>query len=114
MIPYILHVALLISAFLLFYKLLLQKETFYRLNRVVLIFCLFLSFALPLIPVPQQWTLRESAPTVKATPVQTVNNFEQNVAAQKRADIKAVIISNVKANATPKVKAVRSVTPKAA
>jgi len=38
MIPYILHVALLISVCLLFYKLLLQKETFYRLNRVVLVF----------------------------------------------------------------------------
>jgi hypothetical protein len=113
MIPYILHVALLISVCLLFYKLLLQKETFYRLNRLVLIFCLALSFALPLIPVPQQWTLRESAPTVKATTAQPVNNFEQNVAAQKLADIRATITANAKANATPKVKAVPSVTQRA-
>ena len=43
MIPYILHVALLISVCLLFYKIFLQRETFYRLNRVVLVFCLALS-----------------------------------------------------------------------
>jgi len=55
MIPYILHVALL------FYKLLLQRETFYRLNRVVLVFCLALSFVLPFISIPQQWSLRNSA-----------------------------------------------------
>src|SRR5271170_6982025 len=61
MIPYLLHVALLISVCLLFYKLLLQRETFYRLNRVVLVFCLALAFVLPLIPIPQQWALRSSA-----------------------------------------------------
>jgi len=54
MIPYILHVALLISVCLCFYKLLLRKETFYRLNRFVLISILVLSFIVPLIPVPQQ------------------------------------------------------------
>ncbi|HTD98109.1 MAG TPA: M56 family metallopeptidase [Mucilaginibacter sp.] len=62
MIPYILHVALLISVCLLFYKIFLQKETFYQLNRLVLLICLCLSFALPLISIPQAWTLR-SAPT---------------------------------------------------
>ena len=103
MIPYILHVALLISVCLLFYKLLLQKETFYRLNRVVLIFCLALSFALPLIPVPQQWTLRESAGIAKATPAQPVNSFEQNIIAQRQAAIKATVNLNAKTNAAPKV-----------
>ncbi|MDR3697276.1 M56 family metallopeptidase [Mucilaginibacter sp.] len=67
MIPYILHVALLITVCLLFYKLLLQKETFYRLNRIILVFCLALSFILPLIPIPQQWALRAPA---KPTEVQ--------------------------------------------
>ncbi|MEO6632528.1 MAG: M56 family metallopeptidase, partial [Mucilaginibacter sp.] len=63
MIPYILHVALLISVCLLFYKLLLQRETFYRLNRLVLVFCLALSFVLPFISIPQQWSLRNSVTT---------------------------------------------------
>jgi hypothetical protein len=58
MIPYVLHVALLISICLLFYKIFLQRETFYRLNRVVLLICLGLSFVLPLITIPQAWTLR--------------------------------------------------------
>jgi len=58
MIPYVLHVALLISVCLLFYKIFLQRETFYRLNRVILLFCMCLSFAIPLITIPQAWTLR--------------------------------------------------------
>jgi hypothetical protein len=67
MIPYILHVALLISICLLFYKIFLQRETFYHLNRLVLLSCLGLSFVLPLISIPQAWTLR-------STPVQAVIN----------------------------------------
>src|ERR1700735_3046791 len=102
MIPYILHVALLISVCLLFYKLLLQKETFYRLNRVVLVFCLALSFALPIIPVPQQWALRESATPAETKIIQPAENFEQNFAEQKQAAIKAAVISNAKVAATPK------------
>lgn len=59
MTPYILHVSLLLAACLLFYKLLLQKETFFRLNRVVLLACFLLSFTLPLLQVPAQWSLRQ-------------------------------------------------------
>ncbi|HEY4323960.1 MAG TPA: M56 family metallopeptidase [Mucilaginibacter sp.] len=67
MIPYILHVAILITVCLLFYKLLLQKETFYRLNRWVLVFCLALSFVIPLVPVPQQWALLNTSKTTEET-----------------------------------------------
>lgn len=63
MIPYSLHVAILLAVCLLFYKLLLQKETYYRLNRAVLLTCLALAFALPLIPVPQRFSLRSTEPT---------------------------------------------------
>ena len=61
MIPYILYTALILSACLLFYKLLLQKETFFSLNRFVLLGCMVLAFILPLIPVPQQLSLRKDA-----------------------------------------------------
>lgn len=61
MIPYILYSALILSACLLFYKLLLQKETFFQLNRLVLLCCMVLAFVLPLIPVPQQLSLRKIA-----------------------------------------------------
>jgi len=37
---------------------LLQKETFYRLNRIILLTCLSFSFIFPLIPVPKQFSLR--------------------------------------------------------
>jgi len=59
MIPYILHVTVITTICFLFYKLLLQKETFYRLNRWTLMGCLAVSFALPLLPVPREWSWRD-------------------------------------------------------
>lgn len=87
MIPYILHVALLISVCLLFYKIFLQKETFYHLNRVVLLICLILSFALPLISIPQAWTLRSSPVQMVNTPTQLtpVVNSQITIPAEKPA-----------------------------
>lgn len=67
MTAYLTSVALIITACLAFYKLLLQKETFYRLNRYLLMACLALAFLLPLIPVPQQFSLR--APAAKQQPI---------------------------------------------
>ncbi|MNQ69774.1 BlaR1 peptidase M56 [compost metagenome] len=61
MIPYILYTALILSTCLMFYKLLLQKETFFQLNRLVLLSCMILAFILPLLPVPQQLSLRKDA-----------------------------------------------------
>ena len=60
MMPYILHAGLILAGCLIFYKLLLHKETFYRLNRFILLACLVLSFTLPLVKVPQQWSLRKT------------------------------------------------------
>jgi len=56
MISYLLNVALVICTILVFYKVLLRKETFYKLNRFVLLTCLIFSFLLPLIHLPEQWT----------------------------------------------------------
>jgi hypothetical protein len=72
MIPYILYTALILTACFAFYKLLLQKETFFHLNRFVLLGCMILTFILPLLPVPQQLSLRKEAaekqiPLAKAT-----------------------------------------------
>ena len=58
MITYILHVTVITTICFLFYKLMLQKETFYRLNRWTLMGCLAVSFGLPLLPVPQSWSWR--------------------------------------------------------
>jgi hypothetical protein len=57
--PYIIKVALILGACLAFYKVLLRRETFYRVNRYMLIVCLAISFALPLLQVPQQFSLRK-------------------------------------------------------
>jgi hypothetical protein len=67
MMPYILHVALLVAGCLAFYKVFLQRETFFRLNRWVLVGCLLLAFVLPLARVPAQWSLR-AAPAAMAAP----------------------------------------------
>ncbi|HEY8895281.1 MAG TPA: M56 family metallopeptidase [Niastella sp.] len=40
---------------------LLQKETFFRLNRWMMVVCLVLAFGLPLIRVPQQWSFHKAA-----------------------------------------------------
>lgn len=77
MIPYVLHVALLLAVCLLFYKLLLQKETYYRLNRLVLLACLALSFLLPLIRVPQQWALQENSQLQKVVIQPAVKQLPQ-------------------------------------
>lgn len=69
MIPYILYTALILSACFIFYKLLLQKETFFYLNRYVLLFCMVLAFALPLVPVPQQLSFRKN---IAAEPVEII------------------------------------------
>lgn len=57
--PYIVNVALILGACLAFYKILLRRETFYKVNRWLLIVCLAIAFALPLLPVPQQLSLRK-------------------------------------------------------
>ena len=80
MIPYVLHVALLIGVCLLFYKLLLQKETFHHLNRWVLLACLALTFVLPLLHVPQQWALRKAPEAV----VVSVPNVKQSLQKAKQ------------------------------
>lgn len=80
MILYVLNVALILAGCFLFYKILLQKETFFPLNRFVLLGCLFLSFGLPLVPVPQQFSLRKANTEVSIfEPKTTVQNSEKAI-----------------------------------
>ncbi len=78
MIPYILHVTVITTICFLFYKLLLQKETFYRLNRWTLMGCLAVSFSLPLLPVPQEWSWRDKWAISQET-VSGVSRAEKSV-----------------------------------
>lgn len=91
MIPYVLHVGVLISVCLIFYKVLLQRETFYKLNRVVLVLCLALSFTLPLVPIPQQWALRNSTtqqPAAQPKAELAIVNENQAITLPKQEPIK--------------------------
>lgn len=57
MIPYLLHTILLLSAYFVFYKFLLESETFFKLNRWILILGIILSVIIPWIKIPQHWAL---------------------------------------------------------
>ena len=72
MIPYIIKAALILAGCLAFYKVLLRRETFYKMNRYVLITCLIISFTLPFVPVPQQLSMRK---TQKEVPVILQKNW---------------------------------------
>ncbi|HEX6171998.1 MAG TPA: M56 family metallopeptidase, partial [Chitinophagaceae bacterium] len=63
--PYIINVAVILLACLAFYKLLLHRETFYKVNRYMLIVCLMISFALPLLEVPAEFSLRKSVAIIE-------------------------------------------------
>jgi len=60
--PYLLHAAALVATSYVFYSLLLGNDTFFHLNRGVLLACMVGAFALPLIEVPQAWSLRDEIP----------------------------------------------------
>lgn len=84
MIPYILYTALILSACFVFYKLLLQKETFFRLNRYILLSCMVLAFILPLVPVPQQFSFRKIS---TENPIKFTATPDKNVSAAQLKEI---------------------------
>ena len=95
MIPYILYTALILSACLLFYKLLLQKETFFHLNRFVLLGCMILAFILPLLPIPQQLSLRKNT-VEKHVPLAKTATDKSQVVALKATPVQEVIVQQAK------------------
>nr|WP_315200317.1 M56 family metallopeptidase [uncultured Flavobacterium sp.] len=95
MIPYILYTALILSACLVFYKLLLQKETFFHLNRFVLLGCMILAFILPLLPVPQQLSLRKEA-VEKHIPLAKAAVAKSQTMALKSPPVQEVLVEQTK------------------
>ena len=66
-------VAVMIAVFYLFYRLVLAKETFHRVNRVVLLMTAVVSFVLPLCVITMHQTVViDAAPTVDVGDVQAV------------------------------------------
>ena len=76
MIPYIFHISILVACSYIFYKLFLEGETFFQLNRWVLMACALLAFVLPFLEVPQEWSLHEA----NVITLNTVQEKEQPVA----------------------------------
>ena len=57
MIPYIFHVSILIICFYGFYQLFLTNETFFDLNRWVLLGTILLAFLIPMVEIPAEWAI---------------------------------------------------------
>ena len=102
--PYIINVAVILLACLAFYKLLLRRETFYKVNRFFLIACLAISFALPLIHVPQQFSLRKPTSAVIQQPSLIVTEQVQ----QSPPNIKQEAKNTDNANNAPQTTAVKA------
>ena len=69
MMQYLFNSALMLACCLCFYKIFLRKETFYQLNRFVLGGCLVLSFGLPLVSLPQRYSMREAQPVAVSSSI---------------------------------------------
>ncbi|MEM8585450.1 MAG: M56 family metallopeptidase [Bacteroidota bacterium] len=62
---YLVHVGILLSACFVYYWFLLRAETHFQLNRWILLACIGASFALPLVTVPADWSLRSHVRTAE-------------------------------------------------
>ena len=69
-------VAVLIIVFYMFYRLMLSRETFHRVNRVVLLLTAVASFVLPLCVITMHKTVR-----MEAVPTVSVGDLQMEVAA---------------------------------
>ena len=93
MTPYILHISILVGCCYIFYKLFLEQETFFQLNRWVLLSCVLLAFVLPFVEIPQEWSLRQvdtnpSAVNFDIKPVQVYSQpVEKNRRIQRNDEI---------------------------
>lgn len=108
MIPYILHVSILIAAGFLFYRLLLKKLTFYVLNRWILLSCLVIAFLLPLLPIPRQWSWSEwyaaapvARPSAGETAVTSVTVLSAIV--EHKPDVRSLTATPVISHSKPAV-----------
>ncbi len=61
MINFLLHTSLLLSLSYFIYKLFLQKETFFKLNRYVLLTMVLFSITFPFAEVPASWSFRSGS-----------------------------------------------------
>jgi hypothetical protein len=95
MIPYLLYIVILLAVCLFFYKLLLQRETFYRLNRYTLLCCLGFCFLVPLVRVPAKWSAQTAEKPVSQPAV------PQQLQQEPTFDVKLIETPTPKTTLTP-------------
>ncbi|MGC4038954.1 MAG: M56 family metallopeptidase [Chitinophagaceae bacterium] len=61
--------SIIIAVCFIFYKIFLQKETFFRLNRWVLMTFILFAFVLPFVSVPAKWSLRNTVVKAVQSPI---------------------------------------------
>jgi hypothetical protein len=69
---YLIHVSILLAGMYLFYWLLLRRETFFGLNRWILVGSLLIAVLLPLLKVPAEFSLRSADAPLFALPITSV------------------------------------------
>ena len=79
---YDLKVAVLIIVFYMFYRLMLARETFHRVNRIVLLATAVLSFVLPLCVI----TMHETV-TMQTVPTVEVGDMQMQVVADEEVPL---------------------------
>lgn len=101
--PYLLHAAALVAASYVFYRLLLGRETFFQLNRWVLLACMVGAFAIPLIEVPQAWSLQDELPFFRQAAPEQAQNRDIATAVSPRDGKAAASLKELRpaANAVP-------------
>ena len=80
-------VAVLIIVFYMFYRLMLSKETFHRVNRVVLLMTAVASFILPLCVITMHKTVM-----LEAVPSVSVGNLQMEIAEETRPEAWQVVL----------------------
>ncbi len=100
MIPYILYAALILTACFIFYKLLLQKETFFHLNRMILLSCMVLAFSLPLIKIPEQLSFRKTPAPINIFAPVSETTIQENIIESINQKVSTTVVQPLENNKT--------------
>lgn len=87
MIPYLFHVSILLAGGYAFYWLLLRHETFFRLNRIILLTSLLLPLVLPLVTIPAAWSIQLLPTTTVSSVILPSNIAEKEISLAAKKDI---------------------------
>jgi|GEM_PF-4758106 len=81
MTTYLFHTTLLLSGFTLFYWFVLRRETYFRLNRWVILSGVLFCLALPMIKVPAYMSLWKNTPTPAVAIMETISQAPAQIIA---------------------------------